>query len=350
MAVAGSGVMNEAFVSLTTNDQYGLGAYVLAKSLRRTNTTKKLVLLITNGVSENCRVKLRTVWDDLIDVTVLDSEDKVNLALLARPELGCTFSKLRAWTLTQFDKCVFLDADTLVIQNVDDLFEREEMSAAPDIGWPDCFNTGVFVFRPSLATYDDLIAFSKKHGSFDGGDQGLLNDYFSWWATRDIANHLPFTYNMVSNVCYSYNPAYKRFGADVKIVHFLGSIKPWHHFYDLETDNVRMLSSAFYSGADEKFVALWWKCFSKDEQPGAGDLWVSAGANKMTPTSFGGLPHSGPAPVRRGGAQHWWEKGQVDYQGNDSFDKIMGHINSQLQDQQVSSPDVDELEEASTLR
>ena len=38
-------------------------------------------------------------------------------------------------------RCVFLDADTLVLQNIDDLFSREELSAAPDVGWPDCFNS-----------------------------------------------------------------------------------------------------------------------------------------------------------------------------------------------------------------
>ena len=99
---------------------------------------------------------------------MLDSQDKENLVLLARPELGCTFSKLRAWTLTQFKKCVFLDADTLVLQNVDDLFEREELSAAPDIGWPDCFNSGVFVFKPSLAKYTKLLEHAETKGSFDG--------------------------------------------------------------------------------------------------------------------------------------------------------------------------------------
>jgi len=67
-------------------------------------------------------------------------------SVLCRSELGITFTKLHCWQLTQYRKCVFLDADTLVLSNVDDLFEREELSAAPDAGWPDCFNTGVFVF------------------------------------------------------------------------------------------------------------------------------------------------------------------------------------------------------------
>lgn len=55
-----------------------------------------------------------------------------------------------------------------VVQNSDELFEREELSAAPDVGWPDCFNSGVFVFTPSAETFSRLIAFAQERGSFDG--------------------------------------------------------------------------------------------------------------------------------------------------------------------------------------
>ena len=51
---------------------------------------------------------------------------------------------------------------------MDELFEREELSAAPDAGWPDCFNSGVFVFRPSEETYQSLLQFAVSQGSFDG--------------------------------------------------------------------------------------------------------------------------------------------------------------------------------------
>lgn len=57
--------------------------------------------------------------------------------------------------------------------NVDELFDREEFSAAPDSGWPDCFNSGVFVFRPSLKTYNLLLRFAAEHGSFDGTCRGV---------------------------------------------------------------------------------------------------------------------------------------------------------------------------------
>lgn len=55
-----------------------------------------------------------------------------------------------------------------VLSNVDELFEREELSAAPDPGWPDCFNSGVFVFRPSIDTYGRILQLCSESGSFDG--------------------------------------------------------------------------------------------------------------------------------------------------------------------------------------
>lgn len=73
-----------------------------------------------------------------------------------------------------------------------------------------------------------LMEHAAREGSFDGGDQGLLNTFFSDWATADIRKHLPFLYNMVATASYTYLPAYKRFGDKVKIVHFIGTSKPWH--------------------------------------------------------------------------------------------------------------------------
>lgn len=60
------------------------------------------------------REQLRSIFNVVVEVNILDSKDEANLRLLQRPELGVTFTKLHCWRLTQFEKCVFLDADTLV--------------------------------------------------------------------------------------------------------------------------------------------------------------------------------------------------------------------------------------------
>lgn len=305
--------MTEAFVSLTTNDDYGHGAYVLGKSLRNTKTTRQLVLMVTAGVSEGMRQRLNEVWDLLINIDQLDSFDEENLAQLKRPELGCTFSKLRAWKLTQFSKCVFMDADTLVLQNVDDLFDREEFSAVADVGWPDCFNSGVFVFRPSDNTYSALIEHAKQYGSFDGGDQGLLNDYFSDWSTSDISRHLPFTYNTVSSAVYSYTPAFNRYGKNIKIVHFLGAHKPWHHHFDKSTGRVVLTGSSSRSETDGIFVQMWW------------DLYENKGGAMTTWSHWESARNNAPTQSREK-----WEEGKPDYEGQDRFDNIMTYMSAMM--------------------
>lgn len=42
---------SQAWVTLATNDSYGLGALVLGRSLKRVNTTRKLLVMVTPGVS-----------------------------------------------------------------------------------------------------------------------------------------------------------------------------------------------------------------------------------------------------------------------------------------------------------
>src|SRR5689334_23110595 len=104
---------------------------------------------------------LEKTFDEVIVVEELDSCDSEHLGLLLRPELGITFTKINCWLLEQYSKCVYLDADCLVLRQIDDLFEREEFSAAHDAGWPDCFNSGVFVYRPSKETYKKLMLFAS---------------------------------------------------------------------------------------------------------------------------------------------------------------------------------------------
>ncbi|XP_072433000.1 glycogenin-2 isoform X4 [Chiloscyllium punctatum] len=286
-------VTDQAFVTLATNDDYCRGALVLCQSLRHHKTTRQIVALYTPQVSSNMRRVLERLFDEIVEVNVLDSGDSAHLALLTRPELGITFTKIHCWCLTQYSKCVFMDADTLVCSNIDDLFEREELSAAPDPGWPDCFNTGVFVYRPSLETYNQLLKFATEKGSFDGGDQGLLNSFFSDWSTTDIHKHLPFIYNLSAIAIYSYLPAFKHFGSSVKVFHFLGPTKPWHLKYDAQTKCVIQENLAPSDSQFIDFLNLWWDIYTtcilpllvehevvdkktiEYQMPQAGDLQVS---------------------------------------------------------------------------
>ncbi|XP_077481069.1 glycogenin-1-like isoform X1 [Stigmatopora argus] len=324
---------DQAFVTLATNDNYAMGAMVLGQSLRRHKTSKKLAALIGPHVSEPCQSVLKKIFDEVRLVDVLDSKDTAHLALMQRPELGVTFTKLHCWALTHYSKCVFMDADTLVLSNIDELFDREELSAAPDPGWPDCFNSGVFVFRPSVETYDKLLQYCTEHGSFDGGDQGVLNGFFSDWATADISKHLPFIYNLSSIAIYTYLPAFKRYGGNAKVVHFLGKTKPWSQGMDAKAKG--------HSGSPS-FLLDWWALYSSSVVPMLKEQYGDQAfhseyveqASEEGLVSAAAALHLSPTPLQQEPSseerKQKWEQGQADYMGTDSFDNIKKKLDTFL--------------------
>ncbi|XP_048460193.1 glycogenin-1-like [Rhincodon typus] len=257
--------------------------------------------------------------------------------MIKRPELGVTFTKLHCWALTHYSKCVFMDADTLVLCNIDELFQREELSAAPDPGWPDCFNTGVFVYRPSIETYNELLQYSTEKGSFDGGDQGLLNSFYSNWATADINKHLPFIYNLSSVAVYSYLPAFKQYGADAKVAHFLGKIKPWNYSYDPTTRCVIRDSDDYSTIIYPEFLNVWWDTFTTSVLPLLTEYGISKETSSGTQEedklseAVSQLSFTQPDPVESSEERRKkWEQGQVDYMGVDSFQNIQKKLDAYL--------------------
>ncbi|XP_041668848.1 glycogenin-1a [Cheilinus undulatus] len=333
---------DQAFVTLATNDSYAKGAMVLGQSLRNYKTTRKLVVLVGPHVGEPCREVLRSIFDEVRVVDVMESGDTAHLALMKRPDLGVTFTKLHCWTLTHYSKCVFLDADTLVLCNVDELFEREELSAAPDPGWPDCFNSGVFVFRPSNETHEKLLTFCSENGSFDGGDQGVLNSFFNSWATEDISKHLPFIYNLSSIAIYSYLPAFKQYGRNAKVVHFLGKVKPWNHSYDNQRGVVKGQSqSPDLSPLHPDYLLMWWQLYAKSvvpllqqaygETPFDSGFFDSSEDGQHEDVSAQAAPFTPPPQkVSSEERKQRWEAGQIDYMGDDSFANIERKLDSFL--------------------
>ncbi|EKX51383.1 hypothetical protein GUITHDRAFT_65972, partial [Guillardia theta CCMP2712] len=146
------------------------------------------------------------------------------------------YTKLNIWKLTEFSKLVYVDADCLVMESIDDLFSREtRFAAAPDTFPPDRFNAGVLVVEPSLEVFEDMISRIGVMHSYDGGDTGFLNSYFHDWFTMGEASRLPFRYNALRTMYwltqkkpgqpagYSY---WNAVGA-VRCLHFCSFPKPW---------------------------------------------------------------------------------------------------------------------------
>jgi len=294
--------MKVGIVTLATTDDYAKGAVVLARSLKKQGSRAELVCMVSPDVSEGSKLSLQMAFDRIITIDVMNSNEVQTLNRMGRAELGVTWTKLNAWKLTEYAKMIFMDADMICVQNIDELFERDEISAVPDCGWPSIFNSGLFVFTPSIETYGKLVEFAKTNSSWDGGDQGLLNSYFSDWSTKDISRILPFGYNVHAAATYAFNPAHTQFKDSIKVIHFLGASKPWQ-------------SRVASPGPFNEYWHLWWNIYNSNQNGGAS---YNTQSGKFSESSYTPNKAFQPPPTKSAPAVG-------------SIDDILSHIDNQIE-------------------
>jgi alpha-N-acetylglucosamine transferase len=225
-----------SFVSVLSTDDYLDGVLVLKHSLEKTKPKYPFTLLVTPNLSErviDCLLKHKI---DFITIQGIESPTTVIDPQLIR--WNFTYSKLNIFGLTQFDKMVYLDADMLIIENIDDLFEKPHMSAVKIRGklpefnsnW-NVLNSGLLVVEPSTEIFADM---TSKIGSIEKvtspSDEDFLNAYYSDWSNQEEL-HLDSGYNMFSFYWYRYKQLYGyNFSSkekSIKVVHYIGEDKPW---------------------------------------------------------------------------------------------------------------------------
>jgi len=229
----------QAFVTLVTNADYAMGALALARSIVHSGTKADIVVLHTEGVGESDLAPLAALDCRLVEVEHLPLSDAFN-ERHARGNLHTAapftkgrkpsfhtpldnFCKLRLWQLIEYDTCVFIDADALVLRNVDRLFDYPEFSAAPNVyeSLADFhrLNSGVFVAKPSLATFRHMLEHLDRPNVFwRRTDQTFLEAFFPDW------QGLPVFMNMLQYVWFSMPELWN--WNSVSILHYQYE-KPW---------------------------------------------------------------------------------------------------------------------------
>jgi glycogenin glucosyltransferase len=249
-------------------DGYLPGVEALGRSLVETGSTTPRVVMVTADVSPAARARLEGEGWQVRPIEPIPCPNTDEL-LFAR--FALSFSKLRAFELVEFDKVVFLDADTIVLSQIEELFERPSLAAAPDFFMPDHFNSGVMVLDPSELLYAELIGSLGRLPAYDGGDQGLLNSHWPDWWSMPVEHRLPAGYNL-HHFVYQFMSAHgglkRSFGDSVKIVHYTLQ-KPWQHFtlsggsqiwwqkfYGARPDAARAWSNRLHAWQDRSFDRL----------------------------------------------------------------------------------------------
>lgn len=228
-----------AFVTLVSNADYVKGATALVHSLRRTGAQADIVILFTGGVEAGALAPLERLGCRLVEVDLLPLSDafnerhaRGNLHSAApftkgrKPDFHSpldNFCKLRLWQLVDYETCVFIDADAIVLRNIDKLFDYPEFSAAPNVyeSLADFhrLNSGVFVARPSLAIFAAMLERLDQPDVFwRRTDQTFLETWFPDW------HGLPVTMNMLQYVWFNLPELWD--WKNIRVLHFQYE-KPW---------------------------------------------------------------------------------------------------------------------------
>jgi len=225
-----------SYISLISSNTYIEGVLVLYHSLIRTNPRYPFLLLITPNISQEV---IKTISGFGIDYSILEQNIRNPINNDEDDRRSLNYTKLHIFNQTQFDKIVYLDADMLVVDNIDELFDKPHMSAVNSGGMlPEhadwiYMNSGLLVVVPSQGLFNDMLS---KVGKIElrksgGGDQEFLKPYFAEWPYQNEL-HLDHGYNMVCGHMDRYK---ELFGYDldsehkpIKVLHFTGPVKPWH--------------------------------------------------------------------------------------------------------------------------
>ncbi|KAG6674688.1 hypothetical protein I3842_15G056000 [Carya illinoinensis] len=240
----------EAYVTvLHSSESYVCGAITLAQSLIRTGTKRDLILLIDSSISTHKRDALAAAgWKIRTIERIRNPRAEKNTYN------EYNYSKFRLWQLTDYDKLIFIDSDVLVLRNLDILFYFPQLSATGnDVS---IFNSGIMVIEPSNCTFRVFMDHREDIVSYNGGDQGFLNEIFVWW--HRFPRRVNFLKNFWANTTVETGFKNQLFGADppkVYSIHYLG-LKPWQCYRDYDC-NWNIPDQRVY--ATDVAHRRWWK-------------------------------------------------------------------------------------------
>jgi len=178
-----------------------------------------------------------------------------------------TYSKLHIFNQIEFTKIVFLDADMLILRNIDELFDKPHMSAVnagsmiPRKALWTRLNSGLIVIEPSSELFKDMLTkigkvevlksndTNRKHRFWS--DQDFLNAYYPDWP-RKRELHLDHKYNVLHYYSDEYRELFDysltKGEHPVSVIHYASHLKPWNvtieQIVELQDNNKTMEAEA----------------------------------------------------------------------------------------------------------
>lgn len=214
--------MKEAFITLLSSENYLDGALALFESYKEHNSRYPFVIAVTENINNPQITNPIKRSGALVEIIPqLQYTEVVRNHWKDNPVLN-TASKYELFNLKQYDKLVYIDADTYILSNIDNLMEYPDGSMIynPDyktLGGDRYGFSGAYVFKPENHEIEFYRVLNEKFNMVDGELLGK-----AWFFVMDSPSHqLPVSY------CIGYNYWIHNPHVPANILHFSGEKKPW---------------------------------------------------------------------------------------------------------------------------
>ncbi|AGQ20284.1 p13 [Clostera anastomosis granulovirus A] len=249
--------MKCAYVTLVMRgDAYVDGAIALANSIRATNTKYDLVCMITNDVTRS--EELRELFTRVVCVPYWHFSCGQMLTDRQRQLYGnwinYSFTKWRCFqVMKMYERCVYMDADQVVLRNIDHLFEHSYAICFNDrydhrfkrfrhgdvIGHEDHAKilrgggthlgfTGTMVFTPNVSITNEIASLLSPENPLLSSPVNVYNNGFDEIVLAQTMVNLKVDVTQLSHV-YVWNAGdYSSLrGREPYVVNYYGDRKPW---------------------------------------------------------------------------------------------------------------------------
>lgn len=223
--------MKQGWVTLLSSIDYLNAVLVLIESFRRVGSKYPIIVGVTDTVFQHHNVihSLQYAGAKVAHIESLTYHPSVLKKYSNCPVLN-TASKLNLFTLTDWDKLIYIDADSIVLQNMDELFDYPD--GAMLMMDPDDIRgfTGLFVFVPRNHPLELYLLIMQHKDCFDGDLLGELWKPFT--AQKQFQIPSPYFYAI-----YFYTEKDQSQDSSIKAVHFVNQPKPWENTYQWSNDH-----------------------------------------------------------------------------------------------------------------
>ena len=144
-----------AYATVLSTDSYLPGTLALFESIKRTKPmTNNFVVVVNENIKKETRDRLQEEGYIVIEKPKIEVPQEIKNKNRILPYWNNTFDKFNLFDLTDFDKIVYLDSDIYVRKNIDELFDKPNMSAViagksypGNESWNE-LNSGLMVIEP----------------------------------------------------------------------------------------------------------------------------------------------------------------------------------------------------------